>query len=187
MSVLAIDKLVSENELYRAHLLLSLIAHSYIIGFPCLDAIESIIPAAIAVPWFQISNILGLKPVVCYATLELHNFKLLNPELPPSLYNMTMLHTFSGSFDESWFYLIPLAIEITGAPAVKALLDALSDFENGITTKISDYLTIIKDHIKEMTKLLKHMYDRNDPHIFWHRVRPYSGSLNFNNIRGIQE
>jgi indoleamine 2,3-dioxygenase len=141
-----------------------------------MDSIESVLPAAIAIPWFQISSVLGLKPVVSYETLELHNFKLLNSNLPPSLYNLAMLHTFSGSFDESWFYLIPLAIEVTGAPAVKALLNALSDFETGKTAKISDYLAKMQECINEMTKILKSMYDRNDPHVFWHRVRPYSGN-----------
>jgi indoleamine 2,3-dioxygenase len=175
MPKLSTQNLKSEKELFRAHLLLSLMAHSYIIGFPKMDSIESVLPECIAVPWFQISAVLGLNPVVSYETLELHNFKLLNNDLPPSLHNLAMLHTFSGSFDEAWFYLIPLAIEITGAPAVKALLDALSDFETGKTDQISDYLTIMKEHINEMAQILKHMYDRNDPHVFWHRVRPYSG------------
>ena len=187
MPILSIESLGTEKELYRAHLLLSLIAHSYIVGFPCIDKIESFLPAQIAVPWYAISCLLGLKPVVSYASLELYNFKILNPDLPPILHNLGMIHTFSGSFDESWFYLIPLAIELAGAPAVKAILNALQDFENGETTRISDYLKVIKDNISEMTKILKLMYNRNDPHIFWHRVRPYSGILVNINHRWLKE
>ena len=162
-------------------------AHSYIVGFARIDTIECILPAAIAIPWYQISASIGLKPVVCYGSLELYNFKLLNSELPPSLENMAILHTFSGSFDESWFYLIPLAIESTGAGAIRALLDSLDDLERGKVHNISGNLDLMKNKIESMTRILRKMYDRNDPHIFWNRVRPYSGIYSFLKVRRVQE
>jgi indoleamine 2,3-dioxygenase len=86
-----------------------------------------------------------------------------------------MLHTFSGSFDEAWFYLIPLAIEAAGAPALRALLQARQDISNKAPQTLVGHLSVIEKGLENMTELLKRMYERNDPHIFWHRVRPYSG------------
>jgi indoleamine 2,3-dioxygenase len=167
--------LQTELELLRAHLVLSLIAHAYIVGFPKSSAPEPILPAALAVPWFQVSQALGLKPVVSYASLELANYKLLDPKKPCSLENLGMLHTFSGSFDEAWFYLVPLGIEVLGAPALRAILNIKQDLEKGQTDRLSELLKTIAQSLEQMTVCLKRMYDKNDPYVFWHRVRPYSG------------
>ena len=193
-------ELSSFQERKRAHLVLSLLAHGYIVGLPKVDTIECILPESLALPWFQVSCSLGLKPVVCYSTLELGeilfpqfnensfgiaNFKLLDPSQPPLLSNLAMLHTFSGSFDESWFYLVPLAIEVAGAPALHSILeiqDYISSCHELDTPQqqfLMNHLKRIKESIGEMTILLKQMYLKNDPHIFWNRVRPYSsGSKN---------
>ncbi len=175
LPLLSLSTLQTRRELQRAHLVLSLIAHGYIVGMPKCDLPETLLPSSVAIPWFKVSTTLGLKPVVSYATLELANYKLLNPQAPPSLDNLAMLHTFSGSFDESWFYLIPLAIEAAGAPALKALLQARHDISNKVTETLVGHLAVIEKGLENMTDLLKRMYERNDPHIFWYRVRPYSG------------
>jgi indoleamine 2,3-dioxygenase len=175
LSLLSIDALKKESEQLRAHLVLSLLAHAYIVGFPKINEPLSLLPESIAVPWFKVSQLLGLQPVVSYASLELANYTLLNPAGKFELDNLAMLHTFSGSFDEAWFYLVPLGIEIEGASALQALLDALKAFQQGTNQLICTYLDIMKQKLEAMTLLLKRMYEKNDPHIFWHRVRPYSG------------
>ena len=189
MPLLQVHGLQTLQDQERGHLVLSMLAHAFIVGFPKTDALECILPACIAVPWYQISQILGLKPVVTYASLELANFKLLDASLPPNLDNLAILHTFTGSFDEAWFYLVPLAIEATGAPALQAIMDAQSDINTQNTDKLSIYLGIVRDKLGEMTALLKRMYEKNDPYIFWNRVRPYSGMHVVNDLyqRWIQE
>jgi indoleamine 2,3-dioxygenase len=167
--------LISEKELLRAHLVLSLIAHSYIVGFPKVDTFDHILPACIAVPWFEVSGALGLQPVVSYTSLELANYKFIDSNKPGTLENLAMLHTFSGSFDEAWFYLVPLAIENIGAPGLQAFLDLQEDVREQRNDRVHTLLETMTNKLNEMTLCLKRMYEKNDPHIFWHRVRPYSG------------
>lgn len=64
--------------LRRAHVLLSFLGHAHIHSdFPTL----STVPAPIAVPWIQVSDRLGLPPVLTYADTVLWNWKLVDKTL----------------------------------------------------------------------------------------------------------
>lgn len=40
--------------------------------------------------------------------------------------NIMTLQTFTGSYDEQWFYLISVAIEARSAPIIPLMLEAIS-------------------------------------------------------------
>ncbi len=85
------------------------------------------------------------------------------------------MHTFTGSYDESWFYLVPLSIELAGAPAIVAILEAQKAVLKNDAVKVQEALFIVADCIEHMSLLLKRMYERCDPAVFWKRIRQYSG------------
>ena len=66
-----------------------------------------------------------MPPVATYAGVCLWNFKPLFPgEHIDNLENLSTLNTFTGSLDESWFFLVSVAIEARGAPILPLLLEA---------------------------------------------------------------
>lgn len=88
---------------------------------------------------------------------------------------MSMQHLFSGVFDEAWFYLIPLAIEAAGGSSIQGMVDAQRAILNSDKKAFSMALKRVADSVESMIPILKRMYEKNDPHIFWNRVRLYSG------------
>jgi indoleamine 2,3-dioxygenase len=85
------------------------------------------------------------------------------------------MYTFTGCYDESWFYTVPLSIELAGATAVNAILDAQRAILRNDSAVVEKSLTEIADVIEKMIGLLRRMYERCDPAVFWRRIRPYSG------------
>lgn len=85
------------------------------------------------------------------------------------------MHTFSGCYDEAWFYLVPLAIEIAGSPAISAILDAQNAILVNDSSLVRHNLKIVADCIEKMIILLRRMYEKCDPAVFWKRIRHYSG------------
>ncbi|KAJ3193167.1 hypothetical protein HK101_005322 [Irineochytrium annulatum] len=127
-----------------------------------------VLPKAIAVPWCKVCVKLDTKPVITYAGVELYNFKLLDPKGPWDLNNIALLHTFSGAMDE-----VGIAIEAAGAPALPAIVEALHCVKRREIGPLAIQLGVIADAIGVINGILLRMYEKNDPHIFFHRVRPY--------------
>ncbi|KAJ3275494.1 hypothetical protein HDV01_000321 [Terramyces sp. JEL0728] len=179
---LSVEYLSGVVEQRRAYCMLSFIAHAYIYGVANADTVDPVLPESIAVPWFEIAKILQVKPVGSYASVGLWNWYLLDQNGPKDLGNLSIMNTFSGSFDESWFYLVPLAIEVVGAPFISAAIDA----QNAITAKdeqnVLKNVVIMADAISEMTELVPRMYEKCDPQVFLARVRLYSGGSKNNSL-----
>lgn len=131
-----------------------------------------ILPVCIARPWHAVSQHLGLKPIITYAAVELYNYKLLDPEGPYDLSNLSVMHTFTGN-DEAWFYLISVAVEAVGATALKAIINAMEAVNAENCADLAKNLDIIATVIDKCTEILARMFEKNDPHIFYHRVRQY--------------
>lgn len=138
------------------------------------------IPKAISIPFIQICNHLELPPVATYAGVCLWNFKVLfHDESIDSLDNLATLATFTGSLDESWFYLISVAIEARGAPILPLMLKAIAAARNNNSKRVTDCLRFFAERLDELGTLLQRMYENCDPHIFYHKIRPYlAGSKN---------
>lgn len=138
------------------------------------------IPKAISIPFLQICNHLELPPVATYAGVCLWNFKVLfHDESIDSLDNLATLATFTGSLDESWFYLISVAIEARGAPILPLMLKAIAAARINNCKRVTDCLRLFAERLDELGTLLQRMYENCDPHIFYHKIRPYlAGSKN---------
>ena len=137
-------------------------------------------PPPIAVPFLKICNYLELPPVATYAGVCLWNFKPIFFDEPmDTLENLSTLMTFTGSLDESWFYLVSVAIEARGAPLLPLMLSAIAAAQTGDSRTVTECLHIFAETLDELGSLLTRMYDNCDPHVFYHRIRPFlAGSKN---------
>ena len=90
-----------------------------------------------------------------------------------SLNNLATLLTFTGSLDESWFYLVSVAIEARGADAIPLMLDAIAAARHGDTLLVTERLRSFAERLDELGSVLMRMYESCDPHVFYHRIRPF--------------
>ncbi|PVV05342.1 hypothetical protein BB560_000148 [Smittium megazygosporum] len=171
LPTLSVNKLVSLQEFQRSYLLLSYICHGYVW---CLyQQPEENLPECLSIPFCEISGYLGINPVTTNAAIVLWNWRLLNPERGVDLDNLATLYTFTGTTDESWFYLISVMIEYTGGDIVKySGLANHAAINNDIPALISA-LNGINTTMKKLTKIILRMTQKCDPYVFYWKIRPY--------------
>jgi indoleamine 2,3-dioxygenase len=152
-------------------------AHGYIWGG---DSPSESLPPAISVPLLHISNHLEVPPVATYAAVCLWNFKpLFADEHVDNLENLATLTTFTGSIDESWFYLVSVAIEARGAPIIPLMLTAIQAARVNDSTTVTKCLQVFAERLDDLGTLLQRMHEGCDPQVFYNRIRPFlAGSKN---------
>ncbi|GKT97763.1 indoleamine 2,3-dioxygenase [Colletotrichum tofieldiae] len=177
LPVLSTIGLEHDAEWRRAYSLLCFMAHAYIWGGdePCDQ-----LPPAITIPLLKISNHLELPPVATYAALCLWNFKpLFVDEDIDNLENLATLNTFTGSLDESWFYLVSVAIEARGGPIIPLMLTAVAAARQGDVVTVTRCLRTFAERLTDLTNILQRMHESCDPNIFYNRIRTFlAGSKN---------
>lgn len=87
--------------------------------------------------------------------------------------NLDTLGTLSGSSDESWFYLVTTAIEATGAPVLSKILTAIQQARDNNIVGLTQELEGIRGIIEDLVSVLRRMFERCDPYVFYWKVRPY--------------
>ncbi|KIX05508.1 uncharacterized protein Z518_06380 [Rhinocladiella mackenziei CBS 650.93] len=168
--------LETEAEWRRAYTVLIFLAHGYIWGG---DKPSERLPPSITYPLLQVSEHLELPPVATYAGLCLWNFKPIFLSDPLVLENLSTLLTFTGSLDEQWFYLISVAMEAKGGPCIPLMLKAIQAARDDDAETVTRCLQSFAQTLDELGTLLVRMYDSCDPHVFYHRIRPFlAGSKN---------
>lgn len=171
LDVISTEHLHSLQELQRAYSLLSFIMNAYVWGG---DQPATVVPPQISIPFKSLCIQLELPPVATYAGLVLWNFKLGSKQAGANVVeNLSTLVTFTGLEDESWFYLVSVAIEAHGAPMIPILLQALNAAADGDVDCVVASLQASASCLEELSFLLSRMYERCNPHIFYHRLRRY--------------
>ena len=177
LPVLSTIGLEHDAEWRRAYLLLSFMAHGYIWGG---DSPSDRLPPPIAVPLLEVSDHLEVPPVATYAAVCLWNFKpLFVDEDIDNLENLATLATFTGSLDESWFFLVSVAIEARGAPIIPLMLTAMAAVREHDSAIVTRCLCAFAERLDDLATLLQRMHENCDPTIFYNRIRPFlAGSKN---------
>ncbi|MCJ1272309.1 hypothetical protein MMC21_000095 [Puttea exsequens] len=171
------SKLKTEAEWRRAYILLSFMTHAYIWGG---DRPAEIVPPSLSIPFVQVCAHLEIPTVATYAGVCLWNWKPIFDDEPiDNLENLSTLATFTGSLDESWFYLVSVAIEARGGPMVPLMLGAIAAARANDNYTVAACLRTLAERLGELGMLLERMYENCDPHVFYHRIRPFlAGSKN---------
>ncbi|OAL69247.1 hypothetical protein A7D00_6709 [Trichophyton violaceum] len=171
MPVLSLEYLESTPEWRRAYSILGFLLHGYIWGG---DQPADEIPQPLAIPLLKVATHLELPPVATFAGLCLWNYRLIFPDEPAdSLDNLATLFTFTGSMDEQWFYLVSIAIEARGARSIPLMLKAIAAARADEAAEVTECLTKFAEVVDEVNMELQKMYKHCDPHVFYHRIRPF--------------
>lgn len=169
MPILDPVALENKRQLYRAFLLLSVMANAYIMGE---TEQASILPRNIAMALWYVAEKVGLPPVFTYFSMMLYNWFRIDPSEPIDLDNLAISRSYQGSQDEHWFYLNMVAIEARGGPAVKSMVDIQSAIASDDAVTIERSLTEIIAVQEKMIATLKRLTEKCDPYIFYNRLRP---------------
>ncbi len=96
-----------------------------------------------------------------------------------SLDNLSTNLTFTGSLDESWFYLVSVVIEARAGPIIPMMIEAIGAVRRNDRVLVVECLRSFAERLDELGSLLERMYESCDPHVFYHRIRPFlAGSKN---------
>jgi indoleamine 2,3-dioxygenase len=96
-----------------------------------------------------------------------------------NLENLSTLTTFTGSIDESWFYLTSVAIEARGGPIIPLMLTAIAAARVNDASTVTICLQSFAERLDDLGTLLQRMHESCDPHVFYHHIRPFlAGSKN---------
>lgn len=146
-------------------------------GYLWQDGEEGAVPALpsqLAIPWWEVSQRLGLPTVATYAAVVLWNWKLKDPKGPITLENIQMDTTYTGTEDEEWFYLISGAIELSAAKGIDHAWKCLEEVKNGNIAKVVENLKAVTACIgKDMMDVLEKMYEKCNPDVFYGRIRQF--------------
>lgn len=166
-----------ERWLERAYLVLSFLAHAAVWGE---DPPLTTLPRAVAVPWCAVAEALGRRPVLTYASFNLHNWRRIDAEGPVALDNTCRCNNFLGGLDEEWFSAVHVAIEARSGEAVVSAADAVrlcarTDFSSrpGAASDATRKLEVAAASIEDSIAILERMGERCDPYIYNERVRVF--------------
>lgn len=177
LPVLSTVGLEHDAEWRRAYCILCFMAHGYIWGG---DSPSDHLPPPLAAPLLAVSTRLEVPPVATFAAVCLWNFKpLFVDEGIDQPENLATINTLTGSLDESWFYLVSVAMEARGGPMIAIMLAAMEAARRDNVAVVTECLCAFAERLDDLGVLLQRMHEHCDPAIFYHRIRPYlAGSKN---------
>ncbi|KAH9523340.1 hypothetical protein Btru_066432 [Bulinus truncatus] len=130
------------------------------------------LPENLAVPFYGITELLGIQPILGHIDLALANWSLKNPSGP-------------YDFDGDWFCIIPFMVELTFAKCLKDFVEILNllnvaggsnprnMLRSTLENKIAQHLDEITKVINLMKTALSRTHDHLDAKIFFNQVRPF--------------
>lgn len=160
-----------DDEFSAAMRALSFLGHAYIWADPNNPA--SWLPASVAIPWYHVATRLSRPPVLSYASYILDNWRHIDPNGPIALGNIAPIQNFMGEIDEEWFILIHVDMEVKAAAVVKGIEHAFAAIARDEVSEVDCGLQVVAGGIEQMFETLCRMPEHCDPHIYYHRVRPY--------------
>lgn len=155
-----------------AHLALGYITMAYVWNRGD-DDVRKVLPRNIAVPYCELSEKLGLPPILSYADCVLANWKKKDPNGPMTYENMDILFSFPGGDCDKGFFLVSLLVEIAASPAIKAIPTVSSAVERQDLKALEKALHDIATSLEKAKEIFKRMRDFVDPDTFFHVLRIY--------------
>ena len=166
------ETLVSESEWRRAYVLLSFLAQAYI-WVEGEEGLPDRVPAILAVPWARTAGHLGVPPTTTYASTVLYNWKLQDIHAPMDGNNVYAVTSFTGTEDESWFYMLDLLIDLVAVPGLKAITHAHQSLMDDDHESLMQDLICVQKALGSMLELLLRMYELCNPKVFFFKIRPF--------------
>eukprot|EP00049_Salpingoeca_infusionum_P027757 m.34083 g.34083 ORF g.34083 m.34083 type:complete len:405 (+) comp9733_c0_seq2:128-1342(+) len=128
------------------------------------------------------SEAIGISPITTHFTVDVLNWTMADAtphssdvSYPQHDEDIQILHTFTGTKDEEWFFHATILVEIAGHKALRCLCDALllTHADSDETDEIARHLDNACVYVGEMTLAINRMGEHCSPDVFYQQVRPY--------------
>ncbi|XP_043103397.1 indoleamine 2,3-dioxygenase 2-like isoform X2 [Puntigrus tetrazona] len=172
MPLLETHLLQTHRELRLAHLALSVMTMGYVWQEGERDTIR-VLPGNLSVPFCEVSQRLGLPPILIHADTVLANWKKRDPDGPFSMENLELLLTLPGEESVRGFFLVTLLVELAAVPGLKSILDVINGVHYNDVAMVTKALNVISQAVDSMKQALKLMHEYVDPSIFYGIMRIY--------------
>ncbi|XP_061584901.1 indoleamine 2,3-dioxygenase 1 isoform X1 [Cololabis saira] len=172
MPLLSTKFLQKHRELRLAHLALSMMTMGYVWQEGENDTVE-MLPCNLAVPYCEVSQRLGLPPILTHADAVLANWRKKDPEGPFDMENLELLFSLPGGDSVRGFFLVTLLVELAAAPAIRSIPVVINGVRCGDTNAVAGALETISLSIEDMTDALKLMQVYVEPSVFYGIMRIY--------------
>ena len=166
------ETLKSEQEWRRAYVVLTFLSQAYIWSEGEAGVIDTL-PRKLAVPFCAVAEHVTLPPVITYTSAASFNYGLRNPDGALDADNLVANTTFTGTEDESWFYMVPALMDLAAVPGLKAIEHAFVAMAEQRNDQLSMELKIIAQSVRDMGDIFLRMYERCAPLVFYLGFRPY--------------
>uniref|UniRef100_A0A8C0ITW0 Indoleamine 2,3-dioxygenase 2 n=1 Tax=Chelonoidis abingdonii TaxID=106734 RepID=A0A8C0ITW0_CHEAB len=148
------------RELRLAHLALSFITMGFVWQEGEVETVK-LLPQNLAVPYWEISQMLGLPPILVHADFVLANWKKKNLNGPLEIENLDTIFSLPGGESLRGFILVTFLVEKAAAPGLKAVVQAGNAILQPDKEALHKALQEMAKAIKEMTDALKRMHGNN--------------------------
>ncbi|XP_037337570.1 indoleamine 2,3-dioxygenase 1 [Pungitius pungitius] len=164
--------LLKHRELRLAHLALSVMTMGYMWQEGENNTVETL-PHNLAVPYWEVSQRLGLPPILTHADAVLANWKKKDPAGPFDMENLEVLVSLPGGDSTRGFFLVTLLVELAAVPALRNIPTVINGVRCGDTETVATGLEVISQSIQDMTDKLKLMQVYVEPAVFYGIMRIY--------------
>ncbi|XP_052459601.1 indoleamine 2,3-dioxygenase 2 [Carassius gibelio] len=172
MPLLETHLLRTHCELRLAHLALSMMTMGYVWQEGERETVK-VLPRSLSVPLCEVSQRLGLPPILIHADTVLANWRKRDPDGPFSMENLELLLTLPGGESVRGFFLVTLLVELAGVPGLKSILDVINGIHYNDVAMVTKALDVVSQAIDSMKQAFKLMHEYVDPSIFYGIIRIY--------------
>ncbi|XP_061775305.1 indoleamine 2,3-dioxygenase 1 [Nerophis ophidion] len=170
MPQLSVQFLQKHRQLRLAHLALGVMAMGYVWQEGEQDTVE-VLPRALAVPYWEVSQRLGLPPILTHADAVLANWRKKDPEGPLELRNLELLVSIPGGESVRGFFIVTLMVEQAAIPALRNIPKVINGVRRGDAKAVAEALEVMGQSIDSMAVCLKLMQVHVEPSVFYGIMR----------------
>ncbi|NWR86282.1 I23O2 dioxygenase, partial [Furnarius figulus] len=170
MPQLSARHLRGREELHLAHLVLSFITMGYV-WQEGEEGTVQVLPRNLAIPYWEVSEALGLPPILSHADFVLANWRKKDPNGPLEIENLDTIIKLPGGESLRGFILVTLLVEKAAVPGIKAIVRALHAILQHDEETLQRALEELAGAIEAMSEALRRMHDYVDPAVFYAVIR----------------
>uniref|UniRef100_UPI00398EA5F4 indoleamine 2,3-dioxygenase 1 isoform X2 n=1 Tax=Pristiophorus japonicus TaxID=55135 RepID=UPI00398EA5F4 len=165
MQLLSTHFLIGHKELRLAHMALSFITMGYVWQDGEHNSMK-VLPKSLAVPYCEVSKIVGLPPILVHADCVLANWKKKDGNR-----NLDTILALPGGDSLKGFFLVTLEVELAAVQGIKAVSIATEAVLQHDDDSIKNALQDMAESIRKMNQSLKMMDEHVDPATFYGIIR----------------
>ncbi|XP_061529456.1 indoleamine 2,3-dioxygenase 1 [Phycodurus eques] len=170
MPLLSIKFLQRHRELRLAHLALGVMTMGYVWQEGENNTVE-MLPHTLAVPYWELSQRLGLPPILTHADAVLANWRKKDPEGHLDIENLELVVSIPGGESVRGFFIVTLMVERAAIPALRSIPKVINGVRCGDTKAVAKALEDISQSIDGMAESLRLMQVHVDPSVFYGIMR----------------